>query len=61
MDYYNPSFALKEIEEAERKAEKRADRRHDWLVATYGIIGGAVAGGIVSAVIGCYYADDNRY
>ena len=52
MDYYNPSFALKEIEEAERKAEKIADRRHDWLVATYGIIGGAVAGGIVSAVIG---------
>lgn len=52
MDFYNPSSALKEIEEAEKAAEKRADRRHDWLVATYGIIGGAVAGGIVSVVLG---------
>ena len=51
MDYFNPNSVLKEIEKAERKAEKKSDRRHDWLIATYGIIGGAVAGGIVSLII----------
>lgn len=51
MNYLNPNSVYKELEEAERKAKKKADRRHDWLVATYGIIGGAVAGGVVSVVI----------
>ena len=51
MDYFNPNSVLKEIEKSEKKAENKSDRRHDWLIATYGIIGGAVAGGIVSLII----------
>lgn len=48
MDYFNPNSVLKEIEEAKKETEKKADRRHDWIVAIFGVIGGAIAGGIVS-------------
>lgn len=38
------------LKEAKEKEALRQQRRHDFLIATYGIIGGIV-GGVVSSVI----------
>ena len=38
-----------ELERAE--ADRRDARRHDWLVASYGIVGGAVAGGLMTLLL----------
>lgn len=38
------------IQEAKEKEALKKQRRHDFLIATYGIIGGII-GGVVSSVI----------
>lgn len=36
---------------AQAEADKRDAKRHDWLVASYGIVGGAVAGGLMTLLL----------
>lgn len=46
-EYLPRSVELALAEQARKEAEKRADRRHNWLVASYGIMGGAIASLII--------------
>lgn len=36
--------------QAKEEAELRANRRHDWLIASFGVIGGGVMGFIASLI-----------
>lgn len=47
-------LSIKEMEykELKRKYELKQQHRHDYLVATYGIIGGVVSGLITSLIVG---------
>lgn len=44
-DFYNDDY-LKAVE----KRELKAKRRHDWAIASFGTIGGAIAGFITSLI-----------
>ena len=45
------SMIQKQLEEAREKDSLRKQRKHDFLVATYGIIGGIVSGVISSLIV----------
>ena len=48
---YTPHELLSQIEEAEQEEKERKDRRHDWIVAIFGAVGGAISGGIVTLLL----------
>lgn len=48
---YTPHELLSQIEEAEQEEKERKDRRHDWIVAIFGVVGGAISGGIVTLLL----------
>lgn len=48
---YTPHELLSQIGEAEQEEKERKDRRHDWIVAIFGVVGGAISGGIVTLLL----------
>lgn len=44
------SIAIKEMEEAKAKALRKQQYRHDWAIAIFGVLGGALAGFITTII-----------
>ena len=44
---------MQQIKEAKEKEALRQQRKHDFLIATYGIVGGIISG-VASSLIGLY-------
>ena len=48
---YTPHDLLSQIEKNEQEEKERKNRRHDWIVAIFGVVGGAISGGIVTLLL----------
>lgn len=45
-----PSIAIKEMEEAKAKALRKQQHRHDWAIALFTFVGGALSGLITTLI-----------
>lgn len=48
---HTPSELLSQIEKTEQEAKERKCRQHDWIIAIFGIVGGAISGGVVTLLL----------
>lgn len=47
------SIKTKLMQDEKEVQEKKESRRHDWMIALFGIIGGTVGGAVSSLIVVC--------